>query len=227
MDGSVAGECPPGYPRRLPQVQLFVRFEEYQGGWHEFSNEATSFHLDFMNGWQEGKLQEIIDNCEPTGEFGYNPECHCEQFLTPSETPAVEICPQAVKTYIINEEIDEVHTLPRGGCTGNENLVCRSWMEGESPPFVDSCLGGEDWNQDDYDGGDEADLDGDGSDMDGDPETDDPEGDFEGEHPEPEEFYEDNQGTHYKEHDDFEGDHPDGHDFNEEEGDEGSESQGH
>ena len=76
LDGEVAGPCPTSHPRRLPQVQLFVRIPNYQGGKYQLSDGNTEFHFDFFNGWQEGKLQQIIDNCMPQEqEIGeYNPE---------------------------------------------------------------------------------------------------------------------------------------------------------
>ena len=76
LNGEVAGECPSTHPRRLPQVQLFVRIPNYQGGRYQLSDGNTEFHFDFFNGWQEGKLQQIIDTCMPQEqEIGeYNPE---------------------------------------------------------------------------------------------------------------------------------------------------------
>jgi len=37
-DGTVTGDCPEGYNRRLPQIQLFVRIADYEGGKHTFSD---------------------------------------------------------------------------------------------------------------------------------------------------------------------------------------------
>merc|ERR1712048_194757 len=89
VDGSVAGACPDGYDRRLPQIQLFLRIHNYRGSTYQYvlSDEKDVFHIDFMNGWREGKLQEIIDNCPVvgSGNDGYNPPCNCDDgFLTPT-----------------------------------------------------------------------------------------------------------------------------------------------
>ena len=75
LNGEVAGECPQSHPRRLPEIQLFVRIPNYKGGKYQLSDGNTEFHFDFFNGWQEGKLQQIIDNCSPQEqEVGeYNP----------------------------------------------------------------------------------------------------------------------------------------------------------
>ena len=79
-NGDVAGPCPSGFDRRLPQVQLFVRVNNYKGGTYQLSDGSDVFHVDFFNGWQEGKLQEIIDNCEvdDSDDFGHNPPCGCK-----------------------------------------------------------------------------------------------------------------------------------------------------
>ena len=37
-DGTVTGACPEGYNRRLPQIQLFVRIANYEGGKYTFSD---------------------------------------------------------------------------------------------------------------------------------------------------------------------------------------------
>ena len=62
LDGSVSGQCPVGFNHRLPQVQLFVRVNNYRGSdrGYQLSDGASDFHVDFFNGWQEGKLQEML-----------------------------------------------------------------------------------------------------------------------------------------------------------------------
>ena len=137
VDGSVAGACPPGYNRRLPQIQLFVRISPYKGGTYVLSDESDVFHVDFMNGWKEGTLQTIIDQCpveEGSTELGYNPPCNCaEQFLTPNDQLAqAPVCDNDVRNYILNEPTDVVSTLPRGTCAG-PSIIDKSWTV--DPPF--------------------------------------------------------------------------------------------
>jgi len=157
LDGTVAGECPEGYNRRLPQIQLFVRIANYEGGQYTFSDntnpgDAEVFHADFMNGWEEGVLEDIIDNCEPLpGEDpdDYNPECTCDQFLTVKssmltpdnddddedldEKEAAKICPIDVRAHIVDEEINfAVGRLPRGSCSA-------PLIQGVAPRFVSEC----------------------------------------------------------------------------------------
>ena len=136
VDGSVAGACPPGFNRRLPQIQLFVRISPYKGGTYVLSDESDVFHVDFMNGWKEGTLQRIIDECpvaEGT-EMDYNPPCNCaEEFLTVNEQSAeTPVCDNDVRNYIVNEATDVVNVLPRGTCSG-PSIIDKSWTV--DPPF--------------------------------------------------------------------------------------------
>ncbi len=137
VDGTVAGACPQGYNRRLPQIQLFVRITPYLGGTYVLSDEADTFHVDFMNGWENGKLEEIIAGCKVTGDAdsGYNPPCDCDDFLTPNphEEDVTPVCDNDVRKYIVDEPIDVVvNSLPRGTCNGD--LIAKSWDV--IPPFT-------------------------------------------------------------------------------------------
>lgn len=152
VDGTVNGACPPGFNRRLPQIQLFVRISNYEGGKYTFSDNTLPgdeevFHADFMNGWDEGVLENIVNNCPALPNSGdpYNPPCNCDQFLTKKENllsfteegrndaEAAKICPIDVKSHIVDEEINfSVGGLPRGGCSA-------PLITGVAPPFVDEC----------------------------------------------------------------------------------------
>jgi len=154
VDGTVAGACPEEYNRRLPQIQLFVRISDYEGGRYTFSDNTLPgdqevFHADFMNGWDDDVLEDIIENCEPFPGFSfddYSPPCNCEEFLTRksdlldfdteegrNDPETANICPIDVRRHIVDEEIFfGVGGLPRGSC-----LV--PVIEGVAPPFVDEC----------------------------------------------------------------------------------------
>lgn len=137
-DGTVAGNCPSGFNRRVPQIQLFVRIAPYRGRDVDYvlSDESSVFHVDFMNGWQENRLQQVIDNCPIEGnrESGYNPPCDCDQFLTPNTNVAEQaVCDNDVRNYIIDEPTDVVSSLPRGTCQG-PNVIAKSWDV--NPPFT-------------------------------------------------------------------------------------------
>jgi len=134
VDGTVSGACPANYNKRIPQVQLFVRVSPYRGAdfRYELSDNSNAFHVDFMNGWQEGKLAEIIRDCAPSGETGYNPPCDCTQFLTQTPQPSGRVCDSDVKQYILNESTDSASELPRGTCQQTA-LIDKSWDV--DPPF--------------------------------------------------------------------------------------------
>ena len=151
-DGEVAGACPPGFDRRLPQIQLFVRIADYRGDLYDYvlSDENTdAFHVDFMNGWQEGKLQEIIDNCQVIGDgSSYNPPCNCDQFLTENVDVGGQVCDSDVRKLIINEPTDVVTSLPRGTCQGPP-LIEKSWSQ--DPPLTGTCSSNENDDETDDD----------------------------------------------------------------------------
>lgn len=136
-NGKVNGPCPPGYPRRLPQIELNVNIG--LGGYdgttktYELSDGASVWHLDFFNGWQEGKLQEIIDQCPFSGnDAPRNPDCGCTpnltntNFLTPNTEKAGYVCDSDVRSLILDEATDVTNSLPMGSCQG-PTLIPRSW----------------------------------------------------------------------------------------------------
>ena len=152
-DGTVNGPCPSGYDTRLPQIQLFLRINNYQGGTYVLSDGGEVFHVDFMNGWQENKLQEVIDSCQATGQPGYNPDCNCDQFLTPNDNPSPQVCDSDVKQYIIDEEIETLSELPRGTCTGPQ-IIEKSWDV--EPPFSNTDCVQDPGTDDDEEAGDDS-----------------------------------------------------------------------
>eukprot|EP00529_Nitzschia_sp_RCC80_P019978 CAMPEP_0113478220 /NCGR_PEP_ID=MMETSP0014_2-20120614/20635_1 /TAXON_ID=2857 /ORGANISM="Nitzschia sp." /LENGTH=420 /DNA_ID=CAMNT_0000371387 /DNA_START=713 /DNA_END=1972 /DNA_ORIENTATION=+ /assembly_acc=CAM_ASM_000159 len=139
-DGSVAGPCPQGYQaKRFPQIQLFIRFA-YRGATktYELSDGLMSFHFDFMNGWQTGKLQEIINGCgfDPDQEIDeYNPPCGCDEFLTPNTNVALPMCESDVRRLIIDESTSNMNSLPQGECLPSPSaLIPKSWTT--NPPIT-------------------------------------------------------------------------------------------
>lgn len=142
LDGSVNGPCPDGFGTKVPQIQLFVRINNYQGGTYVLADgreRDSVFHFDFFNGWKEGSLQNIIDNCPvlegPYEADEYNPPCGCDEFLTPSPRPSGEVCDVDVRELIVDEETRLIQgDLPRGTCEG-PTLVPKSWGRNENPPL--------------------------------------------------------------------------------------------
>jgi len=130
-NGDVDGPCPSGFTKRVPQVQLFVRVKNYQGGTYQLSDGASVWHVDFFNGWKEGKLQELIDTCEPdrTWEAGsYNPPCSCDEKLTENTQATGALCDSEVRRLVIDEATDVTNQLPMGSCQGPD-LIQKSWTE--------------------------------------------------------------------------------------------------
>ena len=142
-NGKVNGPCPSGFPKRVPQVQLFIRVIDYQGGTYQLADGTTTggvFHFDFMNGWKEGTLQNIIDNCPvadgPYEDDEYNPPCDCaEQFLTEANQAAEgQVCDADIRRLILDEPTQSMSDLPRGTCEG-PTLKERTWARDEYPNF--------------------------------------------------------------------------------------------
>jgi hypothetical protein len=195
-NGKVSGPCPTGFDRRLPQIQLFAEVRKYDGVTksYQLSDEADVFHVDFFNGWKEGKLQEIIDNCpfDDSEDYGYNPPCGCtpddgSPFLTENTQVAAPICDSDVRKLIIDEATDVTDQLPTGkneGCT----LIPRSWSQLSDDLFDCTATSEDDENEDededensgsqDVDGDlDESSVDND-EDEDSDSQDEDEDGDF-------------------------------------------------
>lgn len=136
-NGRVDGPCPSGFDRRLPQIQLFVRIVHYKGGEYQLSNGSNEWHVDFFNGWKEGKLQDIIDNCEVDDgdDYGYNPPCACtpdsedgSNFLTENTQAARPLCDIDVRKLVLDEAVDFTNKLPSVECEGPA-LVPKTWTE--------------------------------------------------------------------------------------------------
>lgn len=168
-DATVTGSCPDGYDTRLPQLQLFLRIDDYRGDikTYQLSDESDIFHVDFMNGWEEGTFQMILDECEPNDDPGYNPDCSCDDLLTVSENAVGSVCDDDVKEYILDEETEVVSgELPRGTC----GLMSEEKSWDVDPPFkcFNEILFQDDDEDDDDDDDEEEDDDSEMSECDGD-----------------------------------------------------------
>ena len=134
------GDCPASHPVKLPQIQLFFRIMPYDGGWHTFSDGSGVFHADYVSGWEEDVLQELLDTCDNEGA-GAMPNFFCENNLTYRDAPkctdentcdfsdpnllkkiqAFQPSPALdVRGAIVAEETAVVvGALPRGTCNGS------------------------------------------------------------------------------------------------------------
>jgi len=132
--------CPDSHPIKLPIIHLFFRIMPYDGGWHTFSDGTGVFHADYVSGWDEEFLQDVLDNCE-NESFAANPNAFCEDMLTFKDGPKCtneRTCDFAdprliekVRAFQPNPALDIAGTiveeetsvvvgggLPRGPCNG-------------------------------------------------------------------------------------------------------------
>merc|ERR1712106_300525 len=138
-DGDLHNECfdfncPSSHPVKLPEIHLYVRVLEYEGGAHVFSDGTDIFHSDYFSGWDEGELQDVLDNCDNDSDAA-NPTAYCSDFLTfrgkgKEEGVQVEdfdiraglekIQPEPIdiKATTTPEKVTAISELPRGTCTG-------------------------------------------------------------------------------------------------------------
>jgi len=117
---------------------LFFRIMPYDGGWHTFADDSGVFHADYVSGWDEGFLQNLLDNCNNEGD-GAMPNFFCEDILTYRDAPKCtdeNTCdfgdpallekikafqpspPLDIQGTIIAEETQTVSALPSGTCNG-------------------------------------------------------------------------------------------------------------
>ena len=92
------------------------------------------FHSDYFSGWDEDKLQHVLDNCDNDSEAAM-PNAYCSDFLTfrgKGKTEGVQVddfdiredlekiqpAPIDLKGTISSEDITGVPELPRGVCNG-------------------------------------------------------------------------------------------------------------
>ena len=92
------------------------------------------FHSDYFSGWDEDKLQQVLDNCENDSEAAM-PTAYCSDFLTfrgkgkqegvqvddfdiRDDLEKIQPAPIDIKGTISPEDVTGVPELPRGVCTG-------------------------------------------------------------------------------------------------------------
>ena len=102
--------CPASHPVKLPEIHLYVRVLDYEGGAHVFANDSDVstvgidsllfyiltpsllvfiflfsvfqiFHSDYFSGWDDEELQYLLDECENYSEAAM-PDAFCSEYLT-------------------------------------------------------------------------------------------------------------------------------------------------
>ena len=92
------------------------------------------FHSDYFSGWDEDKLQHVLDNCDNDSEAAM-PTAYCSDFLTfrgkgkqegvqvddfdiRDDLEKIQPALIDIKGTISPEDVTGVPELPRGVCTG-------------------------------------------------------------------------------------------------------------
>jgi hypothetical protein len=64
MGNPVNGKCQGDYPVAIPDLSFMVNYDSLGGdGLALSSGMASSMHGDFMNGWDHGKLADLVKTC--------------------------------------------------------------------------------------------------------------------------------------------------------------------
>ena len=63
-DGTPDGTCPSSHPVKIPMISLFFRINNYRGGHYTFSDDSSIFHADYIAGWDEQVLQNVLNHCQ-------------------------------------------------------------------------------------------------------------------------------------------------------------------
>eukprot|EP00519_Triparma_laevis_P001210 CAMPEP_0182518736 /NCGR_PEP_ID=MMETSP1321-20130603/44726_1 /TAXON_ID=91990 /ORGANISM="Bolidomonas sp., Strain RCC1657" /LENGTH=438 /DNA_ID=CAMNT_0024726675 /DNA_START=618 /DNA_END=1929 /DNA_ORIENTATION=+ len=168
-EGRFDADCPTTHPVKLPEVHFYFRIANYKGGEYTFSSGSSVMHADYFSGWDQTKLQSILDGCSNDSDAA-SPDQFCEDFLTFRQTKvsgvqteddqirtkleAIQLHPNPdMKKTVSAEPVDNIASLVRGSCTGT---LCP----------VGGCVGGDDSG--DNSGGD---ADNSGGDTDGESES--------------------------------------------------------
>lgn len=62
--------CPPTHPRVMPQLELLVRYPTLGGRTVKLASGAiNTAHADFMNGWDQAKLEALVRDCLVTDQY--------------------------------------------------------------------------------------------------------------------------------------------------------------
>lgn len=63
MAYDVVGVCPPSHPVALPEIELILRYPELTGPVTLASGGAHSAHADFVNAWDQQRLDGLVEDC--------------------------------------------------------------------------------------------------------------------------------------------------------------------
>mmetsp|Transcript_12092 Transcript_12092/g.17383 ORF Transcript_12092/g.17383 Transcript_12092/m.17383 type:complete len:207 (+) Transcript_12092:92-712(+) len=127
--------CPGTHPVRLPRLDFFIRwFNTSRARWR-FSDDSLVFHADYISGWDESFLQQLLDGGD--GDVGSQVNFRAgilhqgndQELIQQMNANAV---PQVDTSCITTEVIDYIIDLPSGRCSGT--LISPYGVCGGTPP---------------------------------------------------------------------------------------------
>ena len=125
----VSDPCPDGFTK-IPQLWIFINLlSEYKGGTYMFADGSQKLHIDYLNGWEEGTLEQALLNCD-TGIMDPVGGSACPQQFTYKDDEDRDIAPFPTTTEISAEAVTNIPSLQRkspltsaGNCSaGDEPL---------------------------------------------------------------------------------------------------------
>lgn len=120
--------CPETRPYHIPELDLEIRYQldeirkqipadvvDNTDNWILSNGDATgaSAHADFIAGWPEDLMEEIIDHCRFGADFGGG-QCPIEQYMGKSRSE-MESKTVSFTNDVPNEAVSPVSSLPKMG----------------------------------------------------------------------------------------------------------------
>jgi hypothetical protein len=171
QEDAFQAECPSSHPIRIPEVQMYFRLYNYQGGAYTFSDGTSDIHTDYFSGWDENELQKALDGCAKDKDNGSNsaqPDKWCEKYFTFRDAPKMKKSddkiieslkkiqpspPMNLQKTVSLEKITGVTKIPSGACSGEliasdpndwKDAKCTAAKSGPAPaPAPGPSLGSE------------------------------------------------------------------------------------
>jgi hypothetical protein len=132
------GDCPEGYNTRLPTLLYETiydtwKFKDLPGEFvfAQGDNTGNGYHGDFVNGWEEGVLDQAIAQCHDGAASGLQEDCKVLDIKPDSE---VMTCKMEIPEVLQQEQVAIVDQLP-GGCkiVADQDFVPSCGAEDSAP----------------------------------------------------------------------------------------------
>jgi len=133
-EGRFDADCPESHPVKIPEVHFYFRIKKYEGGEYVFSDGTSTYHADYLSGWDADELQTILDGRSNPSDAA-SPDQFCESHLTFRSTKhsSVQVQDDSIlsglqalqktanpdmQKTVSTEAVNNIASLPRGSCTG-------------------------------------------------------------------------------------------------------------